>query len=206
MSRTERRRSRSGSSSPARVMLSLGTYAGGWRIMRTLGRKIIELDPPQGFAAETTGASIMYAHGVHLPGADLHDACHHLGDHGRGRDEAGERGALGRREEHRPGLVHHDAGCGAGRGASYWLVGWSSADAGRSARYRRVRRGLALTHRHDMMGPPPGSRGRALRLAVAPPCSTARRLSRVSRSGRRCSPRWPGPTGWRRSARCRRSR
>ncbi|MEV0963847.1 MULTISPECIES: inorganic phosphate transporter [unclassified Streptomyces] len=42
------------------VMLSLGTYAGGWRIMRTLGRKIIELDPPQGFAAETTGASIMF--------------------------------------------------------------------------------------------------------------------------------------------------
>ena len=42
-------------------MLSLGTYAGGWRIMRTLGRKIIELDPPQGFAAETTGASIMFA-------------------------------------------------------------------------------------------------------------------------------------------------
>lgn len=43
------------------VMLSLGTYAGGWRIMRTLGRKIIELDPAQGFAAETTGASIMFA-------------------------------------------------------------------------------------------------------------------------------------------------
>ncbi|WP_428934907.1 anion permease [Streptomyces sp. ACT015] len=42
------------------VMLSLGTYAGGWRIMRTLGRKIIELDPPQGFAAETTGALIMF--------------------------------------------------------------------------------------------------------------------------------------------------
>jgi inorganic phosphate transporter, PiT family len=42
------------------LMLSLGTYAGGWRVMRTLGRKIIELDPPQGFAAETTGASIMF--------------------------------------------------------------------------------------------------------------------------------------------------
>lgn len=41
-------------------MLSLGTYAGGWRIMRTLGRRIIELDPPQGFAAETTAASVMY--------------------------------------------------------------------------------------------------------------------------------------------------
>ncbi|MFF0432643.1 anion permease [Streptomyces sp. NPDC004327] len=46
------------------VMLSLGTYAGGWRIMRTLGRKIIELDPPQGFAAETTGASIMFGAGL----------------------------------------------------------------------------------------------------------------------------------------------
>ncbi|WP_031508037.1 inorganic phosphate transporter [Streptomyces megasporus] len=42
------------------VMLSLGTYAGGWRIMRTLGRRIIELDPPHGFAAETTAASVMY--------------------------------------------------------------------------------------------------------------------------------------------------
>jgi inorganic phosphate transporter, PiT family len=41
-------------------MLSLGTYAGGWRIMRTLGRRIIELDPPQGFAGETTAASVMY--------------------------------------------------------------------------------------------------------------------------------------------------
>ncbi|MGW4894136.1 anion permease [Kitasatospora sp. NPDC004240] len=42
------------------TMLSLGTYAGGWRIMRTLGRKIIELDPPQGFAAETTASVVMY--------------------------------------------------------------------------------------------------------------------------------------------------
>jgi PiT family inorganic phosphate transporter len=40
--------------------LSLGTYAGGWRIMRTLGRRIIELDPPRGFAAETTAASVLY--------------------------------------------------------------------------------------------------------------------------------------------------
>ncbi|WP_326597633.1 inorganic phosphate transporter [Streptomyces sp. NBC_01803] len=42
------------------LMLSLGTYAGGWRIMRTLGRRIIELDPPRGFAAETTAASVLY--------------------------------------------------------------------------------------------------------------------------------------------------
>ena len=43
------------------AMLSLGTYAGGWRIMRTLGRKVIELDPPKGFAAEATASSILYA-------------------------------------------------------------------------------------------------------------------------------------------------
>jgi PiT family inorganic phosphate transporter len=42
-------------------ILSLGTYAGGWRIMRTLGRKVIELDPPKGFAAEATASTILYA-------------------------------------------------------------------------------------------------------------------------------------------------
>jgi len=40
--------------------ISFGTYVGGWRIMRTLGRRIIEIDPPQGFAAETTSAAILY--------------------------------------------------------------------------------------------------------------------------------------------------
>ncbi|WP_327585935.1 inorganic phosphate transporter [Nonomuraea sp. NBC_00507] len=41
--------------------ISLGTYAGGWRIMRTLGRRIIALDPPQGFAAESAAATVLYA-------------------------------------------------------------------------------------------------------------------------------------------------
>ena len=40
--------------------ISLGTYSGGWRIMRTMGRKIIDLDPARGFAAETVGASVLY--------------------------------------------------------------------------------------------------------------------------------------------------
>ena len=43
------------------LVLGLGTYAGGWRIMRTLGRRIIDLDAPQGFAAETTAAAVLYA-------------------------------------------------------------------------------------------------------------------------------------------------
>jgi len=40
--------------------ISLGTYSGGWRIMRTLGRKIIELDPSLGFVAESVAASVLY--------------------------------------------------------------------------------------------------------------------------------------------------
>jgi PiT family inorganic phosphate transporter len=44
----------------AAAAISLGTYAGGWRIMRTLGRRIIALDPPRGFAAETVASSVLY--------------------------------------------------------------------------------------------------------------------------------------------------
>jgi len=40
--------------------ISLGTYSGGWRIMRTLGRRIIHLDPARGFAAETAGTLVLY--------------------------------------------------------------------------------------------------------------------------------------------------
>jgi PiT family inorganic phosphate transporter len=42
------------------VVLALGTYAGGWRIIRTLGSRIIDLTPPQGFAAEATAATVLY--------------------------------------------------------------------------------------------------------------------------------------------------
>ena len=42
------------------TVLALGTYAGGWRIIRTLGRKIIDLGPPEGFAAETVASSVLY--------------------------------------------------------------------------------------------------------------------------------------------------
>jgi PiT family inorganic phosphate transporter len=45
----------------AAAAISLGTYSGGWRIMRTLGRRIIHLDPPRGFAAESVAASVLYS-------------------------------------------------------------------------------------------------------------------------------------------------
>ena len=49
--------------------ISLGTYSGGWRIMRTMGRRIIHLDPPRAFSAESTAASILYitAYVYHAP-------------------------------------------------------------------------------------------------------------------------------------------
>ena len=39
--------------------ISLGTAVGGWRIMRTMGRKVVELEPIHGFAAETTAATVL---------------------------------------------------------------------------------------------------------------------------------------------------
>jgi PiT family inorganic phosphate transporter len=42
------------------TVLALGTYSGGWRIIRTLGRKVIHLGPPEGFAAETTASAVLY--------------------------------------------------------------------------------------------------------------------------------------------------
>jgi PiT family inorganic phosphate transporter len=39
--------------------ISLGTAAGGWRIMKTMGQKVVKLEPVHGFAAETTAASII---------------------------------------------------------------------------------------------------------------------------------------------------
>jgi inorganic phosphate transporter, PiT family len=39
--------------------ISLGTAAGGWRIIRTMGQRVVALDPVHGFAAETTAASII---------------------------------------------------------------------------------------------------------------------------------------------------
>jgi inorganic phosphate transporter, PiT family len=40
--------------------ISLGTWSGGWRIMRTLGRRIIHLDPARGFAAESVASGVLY--------------------------------------------------------------------------------------------------------------------------------------------------
>ena len=44
----------------AALAMALGTYAGGWRIIKTMGTRIAKIDPPQGFAAQTACAGILW--------------------------------------------------------------------------------------------------------------------------------------------------
>jgi inorganic phosphate transporter, PiT family len=45
----------------AATAMGLGTYAGGWRIIKTTGMRIIKMDPAQGFAAQGAGAAVILA-------------------------------------------------------------------------------------------------------------------------------------------------
>jgi PiT family inorganic phosphate transporter len=44
----------------AGVSIAAGTYAGGWRIMRTLGQRVFQMDPPAGFAAQAASGAVIY--------------------------------------------------------------------------------------------------------------------------------------------------
>jgi PiT family inorganic phosphate transporter len=44
----------------AATAISLGTAAGGWRIIKTMGTRVVKLDPVHGFAAETSAATIIF--------------------------------------------------------------------------------------------------------------------------------------------------
>jgi inorganic phosphate transporter, PiT family len=41
--------------------IALGTFSGGWRIIRTMGTRIIKMDPAQGFAAQGAGSAVILA-------------------------------------------------------------------------------------------------------------------------------------------------
>jgi inorganic phosphate transporter, PiT family len=45
----------------AGLAIGAGTYAGGWRIMRTLGQRVIKMEPENGFAAQITAGATIYA-------------------------------------------------------------------------------------------------------------------------------------------------
>ncbi len=41
--------------------IALGTWSGGWRIIRTMGSRIIKMDPAQGFSAQSAGAAVLFS-------------------------------------------------------------------------------------------------------------------------------------------------
>jgi inorganic phosphate transporter, PiT family len=41
------------------LAISAGTYIGGWRVIRTLGKGLVEIEPPQGMAAESASAAVI---------------------------------------------------------------------------------------------------------------------------------------------------
>src|SRR5438105_7347255 len=43
------------------IAISLGTYIGGWRVIRTLGKGLVEIESPQGMAAESSSAAVILA-------------------------------------------------------------------------------------------------------------------------------------------------
>ena len=43
------------------LAIALGTYIGGWRIIRTLGKGLVEIESPQGMAAESSSAAVILA-------------------------------------------------------------------------------------------------------------------------------------------------
>ncbi len=95
------------------VAIALGTYAGGWRIIRTLGTRITEITPPQGFAAE--GEHDGDDSGELAPGVRALDDPGGLGLGDRGRPRTGcAVGTLAGCRPHRHRLAHHPARRGGG--------------------------------------------------------------------------------------------
>ena len=94
---------RSGSCSPPTRRIGLGTLAGGWRIVKTMGMRITKLRPVGRLLRGDRRRDHADRHrGRRHPGH--HDPHHHRLDHRRRRDPAALRRALGRGRAHRLGL------------------------------------------------------------------------------------------------------
>jgi PiT family inorganic phosphate transporter len=50
----------------AATAISLGTYSGGARIMKTLAKRMIEIDPVRGFASQTVASTVLFYMAIHL--------------------------------------------------------------------------------------------------------------------------------------------
>ena len=98
----------------AATAISLGTAAGGWRIIKTMGQRVVKLDPVHGFAAETTAATIiMGASHFGMPVSTTHVISSAIIGVGVERPVLG--GPLGRRREHHRRVDPDDPGVRARR-------------------------------------------------------------------------------------------
>ena len=92
----------------AATAIALGTYSGGWRIIRTMGSRIIKMDPAQGFArAVRRLGRDPDRRAPRLPALD--DALDHRRGARRRRRQAPVRRALGARGQHLPRVGPHAA-------------------------------------------------------------------------------------------------
>ncbi len=93
----------------AATAISLGTAAGGWRIIKTMGTRVVKLDPVHGFAAETSAATIIFgASTLGMPVSTTHIISSAI--MGTGASDRFSADPLGRGPQYRPGLDHHPAG------------------------------------------------------------------------------------------------
>ena len=96
------------------IAIALGTYVGGWRIIRTLGSGISEIEAPQGFAAQTAAAAVILT-SSHIGFAPLHHPGLLRRHDGRGQGGPHRRGQLVHRQADGLRLGPHPPGRRAGR-------------------------------------------------------------------------------------------
>ena len=113
--------------------IALGTYCGGWRIIKTLGTKVVEVRPPQGFGSEAVAATVILASShVGFPLSTTQVVSGRR--RGLRRRPPGRGGRLGRRPPDRHRLGADAAGRGRDRGRRLRDHRRCSATAARSAR------------------------------------------------------------------------
>ena len=106
--------------------IALGTYSGGWRIIRTMGSRIIKMDPAQGFSAQGAGAAVVLtASHLGFPLSTTHVISG--GVMGAGAAKRAVGGALGRGRQHRRRLGPDAARRGVIGGAGLRRCARSSA-------------------------------------------------------------------------------
>ncbi len=111
------------------IAIALGTYLGGWRIIRTMGKGPTDLQPQQGFAAQTSAATVILAS---LPPRllPLHHALGLRRGDGRGPRPQGRRGALVHGHPDVRRLGPDPAGRGLVAAIAEWVCGlgdWGTA-------------------------------------------------------------------------------